>query len=271
MRASIWPAEIDRLAALQRYRIWDTQPEDCFDTITRLASQFFKSPVSWISLMGANRQWFKSVIGLNVREHPREGSLCARTISEGAPLVVRDAAADLQFAENLLVTGEPHIRFYAGIPLQTPDGYNIGTLCVADAEPRGCTDKQMCFLKELSRLVLLQLEARVLRLDAEAVHRKAMVRSFTGSSDPDSSDSSQSDPLLAAAHHIRTPLNGIFAAADLLALTELTPEQREYLEIVRTSSRNLLNLAAEALKQFEGAQPSPPAARQRLQHKHMLA
>jgi signal transduction histidine kinase len=185
--------------------------------------------------------------------------------------VIRDASADLHFAGDPLVTGEPHIRFYAGIPLQTPDGYNIGTFCVADAEPRGCTDQQLRFLKELSRLVLLQLEARLLRLDEEAAHRKAMVRTFTGSSDSDSCDRSQSAPLLAAAHHIRTPLNGIFAAADLLALTELTPEQREYLEIVRTSSRNLLNLAAEALKQFEGTQPIPPAADQRLQDKNFIA
>ena len=97
-----------------------------------------------------------------------------------------------------------------------------------------------------------------------------MVRSFTGSSDTDSSDSSQSDPLLAAAHHIRTPLNGIFAAADLLALTELTPEQREYLEIVRTSSRNLLNLAAEALKQPDPSEKFSEAACSLVASRHPL-
>lgn len=271
MRASIWPSELDRLAALQRYRILDTQPEDCFDTITRLAAQFFRSAVSWISLADVNRNWFKSVVGLNIREYPRAGSLCARTISTNAPFVIRDASADSRFADNPLVTSEPRIRFYAGIPLQTLDGFNVGTLCVADAEPRECTDQQLRSLRELSRLVLLQLEARLLRLDAEAAHRSAMPPGLAGSGVPDSYDGAQSDPLLAAAHHIRTPLNGIFAAADLLALTELTSEQHEYLEIVRASSRSLLMLAAEALKRFEDAKPRAALTHHGLQYKHMLA
>jgi hypothetical protein len=185
--------------------------------------------------------------------------------------VVRDASVDSRFADSPLVTGEPRIRFYAGIPLQTPDGFNVGTLCVADVDPRECTDQQLRSLRELSRLVLLQLEARLLRLDTEAAHRKAMAPGFAGSGGPDGYGGAQSDPLLAAAHHIRTPLNGIFAAADLLALTELTPEQREYLEIVRASSRSLLTLAAEALKRFEDAKPRAAVTHHRLQYKHMLA
>ena len=271
MRALIRPAEVDRLAALQRYRILDTQPEDCFDTITRLATQFFKCPVSWISLMDVNRQWFKSAMGLSIREYPRAGSFCAYAILAGDPFVVADAAADPRFADHPLVTGEPRIRFYAGMPLQTPDGFNIGALCVADTEPRECTEQQLHSLRELSRLVLLQLEARLLWSDAEPVHGKASGLGLAENSACGSHDSVQSNPLLAATHQIRTPLNGIVAGADLLASTELTAEQREYLEIVRASSCSLLKLAAETLKKFEDAKPRQAATHNSLRYKHMLA
>jgi signal transduction histidine kinase len=268
MSASIWQAGADRLAAFQRYRILDRQPEDCFDTITRLTAQFFRSPIAWISLVDRNRSWFKSVFGLNLSERPGAETFCAHTISTSAPLVVQDATADARFADNPVVTGEPHIRFYAGVPLQTPEGVNIGALCVVDSKPRECTDQQLRSLQELASLVLLQLEARLLQLDADAARPKDTQASPTGSS---SSDNSEGDPLLAAAHHIRTPLNGIFAAADLLALTELTPEQREYLEIVRASSHNLLKLAAETLKEFEGTKRRSRVACPQLRYKHVLA
>ncbi|NNE82413.1 MAG: sensor domain-containing diguanylate cyclase [Alphaproteobacteria bacterium] len=154
------PNEADRLAALHRYDILDTPPEESFDRITRLAKSALQMPIVLVSLVDADRQWFKSRQGLDATETPRNISFCTHAIMQDEPLIIPDALDDSRFRQNPLVTGEPYIRFYIGIPLKTPDGYNIGTLCAVDQQPRELSDEQINLLWDLARLVMDELELR---------------------------------------------------------------------------------------------------------------
>lgn len=149
-----------RLRALRRYEVLDTEPEPAFDDITSLAAQVCKAPMALISLVDAERQWFKSRKGFDRTETPRDISFCTHAILHREPFVVKDALTDPRFATTPLVTAEPWFRFYAGVPLVTSDGHAIGTLCVADRVPRELDTRQLGALRALARTVMEKLELR---------------------------------------------------------------------------------------------------------------
>jgi diguanylate cyclase (GGDEF)-like protein len=154
--------EGDRLAALDRYDILDTPPEETFDRITRLVSRLFDVPIATINLIDGHRQWFKSRRGMASSEVERGPGLCNVAIREGKPLVIPDARLDPRFAENKFIVGEPFIRFYAGAPLHTPDGHNIGTICAMDTKPHDPDPALIQHLTDLARIVIDELELRTL-------------------------------------------------------------------------------------------------------------
>ncbi|WP_167098632.1 diguanylate cyclase [Mycobacterium sp. DL592] len=153
--------EQQRLSVLKEYEILDTLPEQAYNDFATLASLICGTPIAMISLIDEDRQWFKANVGLDKEETPRSLAFCSHAImTPDQTMVVEDATQDERFAANPLVTGDPHIRFYAGAPLQTPTGEALGTLCVIDREPRQLTDTQQQALEILSREVMVQLELR---------------------------------------------------------------------------------------------------------------
>ena len=160
--------ESARLEALRQYRVLDTDNEESFDDIVRLAAYICDTPIAVISLVDKDRQWFKARLGLGPSETSRDSAFCAHAILQEIPLVVPDAMLDKRFADNPLVTAEPYIRLYAGAPLTTPEGFKLGTLCVIDRVPRTLTEQQVAALRMLSYQVMAQLD---LRRDQAALQR----------------------------------------------------------------------------------------------------
>ncbi|MDD2764267.1 MAG: PAS domain-containing protein [Opitutaceae bacterium] len=159
--SSIPTNEPARLSALTRYRILDTPPEAAFDDIARLAALICQTPMALITLVDKHRQWFKAAVGIKTRELPRECSFCAHAINRPTELmVVPDATADPRFSQNPLVQGAPHVRFYAGAPLVTPEGLALGALCVVDRQSRSLTPLQQEALRMLAGQVMSRLEQR---------------------------------------------------------------------------------------------------------------
>jgi GAF domain-containing protein len=160
MKAPLPSNEAERLAALKAYHILDTGTEQSYDDITVLAAHICSVPIAMISLVDEVRQWFKSRLGVEEQQTPREVAFCAHAILKNGPFIVRDAAKDRRFAGSALVTGEPHIRFYAGIPLINPEGLALGTLCVVDHQPRRLSAAQLKALQALARQVMALLELK---------------------------------------------------------------------------------------------------------------
>ena len=154
--------EEDRLRALYRYELLDTESEQEYDDIAMLAAQICGTPIANISLIDKNRQWLKAKSGLEEREVPRDIAFCSYTIhnKDGRSMVVNDTLKDERFALNPLVTGDPNIRFYAGAPLITPDNFALGALCVIDSKPRELTEEQLKALEALARQTTIKLELR---------------------------------------------------------------------------------------------------------------
>jgi two-component sensor histidine kinase len=160
VRAEEHPHEAARIAALESYEILDTPGEHEFDEVVKLVSDICETPVSLISLVDGKRQWFKAKAGTDISETPIEASICAHGILQKGVFVVPDTLSDPRTADNPLVTGDPHLRFYAGVPLETEEGLPIGMLCVLDSKPRQLTPQQIELIRVMGRQVMNQLEMR---------------------------------------------------------------------------------------------------------------
>lgn len=152
--------ETERLEALRQYHILDTPPENVFDDLTRLASDVCEAPIALITFIDAHRQWFKSKIGVRPSEIPRDSSFCAYAILQHQPLIIHDTASDPRFENNPWATSDPHVRFYAGAPLLTSEGYILGTVCVMDYVPRVLRPKQIEGLQTIAHETMILLELR---------------------------------------------------------------------------------------------------------------
>src|SRR5512136_1302182 len=160
MKAPIPENEAQRLAALREYHILETAAEQTYDDLAALAAYLCDVPIAMISLVDESRQWFKSRVGVNRQETPRDVAFCAHAILQSEPLIVRDALKDARFSDSALVTRTPHIRFYAGFPLASPEGFALGTICAIDRKPRRLSPEQKTAMQALSRQVMALLELR---------------------------------------------------------------------------------------------------------------
>ena len=231
--AAIPSNEVERLNALHRYNILDTSEEAAFDDLTGLASYICGTPIALVSLVDANRQWFKSKVGLEATETPRELAFCAHAIvSPSEPLIVPNALEDERFATNPLVLSDPNIRFYTGVPLVTPDNYPIGTLCVIDRIPRRLTSEQIEALMALGRQVITQMELRLaLEKEKEVNELKSRFISMTS-------------------HEFRTPLTTILSSAELLQYnSHKWPQEKKvvHFERIHSNIQHLVELLNDVL------------------------
>ena len=161
MKTALIPEfEQERLKALSEYRILGTRPEQSYDDITHMASLVCETPIALLSLVDSDRQWFKSKVGIDAEETPRDWSFCAHAIHTDQPLIVTDALQDERFVDNPLVCGDPKIRFYAGFPLNNDAEHRIGTLCVIDRKPNKLSGNQLQIMQALSRQVVAFLDLR---------------------------------------------------------------------------------------------------------------
>lgn len=190
--------EQERLSILSELEILDTFEEQAYDDLTLIASYICGCHISLVSLIDQDRQWFKSRQGLEAKETPRGIAFCAHAIMNDDLFYVPDSANDERFADNPLVTGAPHVRFYAGIPLKVRNNFNVGTLCVIDDKPRVLTEDQKDLLRSLGRQVEAQLELRLRVKELEALDRM------------------RSEFIAMVSHELRTPLTSIFGSLSIL-------------------------------------------------------
>ena len=231
-----------RLQALHYYDILDTAAEKDFDDIVELASQLCETPISLVSLIDSDRQWFKARHGLEAHETPRDIAFCAHAIHQDDIMAVHDATADARFRDNPLVTGSPDIRFYAGMPLITSEGFKLGTLCVIDRKPKDLTQKQIFGLKILAKQVMKQLELRATVKELKRLNE------------------ANSKMLSIIGHDLRSPMQSLESVVGLAKAEALTPG--EFASMINTIGKSLgstnalfNNLMQWASTQFDGGGP----------------
>jgi len=214
--------ECERLQALQKLHILDTPNEPTFDELTRLAARLFDAPIAQIGLIDEHREWLKSCVGSSVRERPRDEAFCAHTILGTDPLIIEDTLADERFA-SIPQVREDGIRFYAGVPLATEDGHNVGALCVKDHAPRTVGQRDRETLFQLGRIASSLLEMRLAQLVREDADRL------------------KDEFLATVSHELRTPMTSILGFAEILC-GEVTPSERaEFSATLLASGRQLLD------------------------------
>lgn len=182
MKAQLPENEAARVDALRQYKVLDTAPEEAFDASTSLAALICKAPIALITLVDTDRQWFKSRVGFDQTETPRDISFCAHAILHPGPLVVRDTQDDERFRNNPLVLSKPYIRFYAGFPLTTEEGYRLGTICVLDTVPRVLFEDQTEELGLLSKQVmgLLNMRRTIAYLESALDRKREKIAELEG-------------------------------------------------------------------------------------------
>lgn len=227
--------ESRRLKALKEYSILDTLPEEEYDDITKLASKICETSISTISLIDEKRQWFKSKVGLNTNETSRNDSFCAHAIIEPDKIfTVKDSRLDSRFSDNPLVVGEPHVIFYTGVPLVSPEGLPLGTLCVIDDKPKELNEEQLIALQALSNQVVSLFELR---------KSKMLLEKF--SKDLETRNIELEKFAHVAAHDIKSPLNNISSLTEILISQyseNLNDEAKILMSMLDASSLTLRNL-----------------------------
>ena len=232
MRAERHPNESARLDALLDYGILDTPKESDFDEIVALASRICDAPVALITLLDADRQWFKAAVGVEVPERPYEESLCSHAILQPGLTEVPDLSQDPRFADNAIVANDPNLRFYAGVPLETPEGLPIGTLCVIDVKARALNDLQRDALRVLGNQAMTQIELR--RRIAEGRRAEENLRDAVEARTAELRQAVEEAEGFnyTISHDLRTPLRAMSSTSQMLleeAGDALTEEHRELL------------------------------------------
>lgn len=258
MKSAPYPSnEKERLAALRRYAILDTPPEQSFDDLTRLASYICETPIALVSLIDEKRQWFKSRVGLGATETPRDLAFCGHAILQDDLFVVPDATKDERFRDNPLVLEDPSIRFYAGTPLVTPDGYALGTLCAIDRKPRELSKAQTKALKALGRRVIAELELRQKNAELRLAHLKIVMQA------KELTRSNEELQVFAhvASHDLQEPLRTITGFMHLLLKQNedtLDEQSKEYLDFAFTGASRMSALIRDMLAYTRiGSLPKP--------------
>ena len=241
IKASVPNNEKERLADLYQHEILDTAAETEFEELVLMASRICNAPVSLISLIDAERQWFKARLGIEATETPRDVAFCSHGILNGEIFIIPDATRDERFAENPMVTGEQGIRFYAGVPLTSEAGNNLGMLCVKDTVPRNLNEEQQQALKILGKQVVKQLE---LRLKNKELERIAAV---------------QKRIISIMAHDVRSPLSSIIGLFNLYENKGIDPERlNDFLQIAGSQLNGTMNLLENLIEWGQlQLQPAP--------------
>jgi len=236
---AIPPQEDARLEALHQLFILDTPPEERFEQLTRIAMVALQMPMASVSFIDADRQWCKSSPGMAKPEVARSISFCGHTILQASPLVIPDATKDERFHDNPLVTHDPHLRAYIGVPLFSESGHCVGSFCVLDSKPRQFTPEQIEIMIHLATVA--EREVKNIALN------KSLEEARAAREEAEAAAKAKSGFLAMMSHEIRTPLNGVLGVADILAGTKLTEDQQEYVNLIRTSGNTLLALINDIL------------------------
>jgi GAF domain-containing protein len=226
-----------RLEALEQYEILDTEAENEFDALTKLASYICQTPISLVSLVDMHRQWFKSRVGLDVSETPREVSFCAHAIREDGVFEIPNALEDDRFRNNALVLGDPNIRFYAGAPLVDSNGFKLGTLCVIDRKPRHLTPEQRDALKTLADEVMARFELRkkeIVLKEEKTELEKLNDELQQKNEELQKLNAEKNDILAIVTHDLKNPVAQIIGLSNLLKsdCDNLTEEQCDDIKLI---------------------------------------